>query len=306
MKKSLVLRNLFKSPGAILAPGAYDALSAKIIEKVGFKVIQHTGYGTSASLLAKPDVGLVDFTEMCRQVKQIARSVYIPVIGDADTGYGNAINVYRTVQEYIWAGAAGLFIEDQIWPKRCGHMLGKQVISQEEMMGKLRAAIKARDEVDPDFMLCYRTDALAVHGLDDAIKRGKLAVDLGIDYIFIERIETIKQMHRIAKEIKAPLMLNLIEGGRTPIISLQEAEEIGFKYITYPLTTLYSATKAMYDVLKILKETGTTESYLDRLCDFEEFAGIVDLNAIKNMEKDFLPKKLFEEKYSNVNNTPIT
>ena len=211
MKKSLLLRKMFEKPGAIVAPGAYDALSAKLVERAGFKIVQHSGYGTAASLLAKPDIGLVDFTEMCHQVKTMARSVSIPVIGDADTGYGNAINVFRTIQEYIWAGAAALFIEDQVWPKRCGHMFGKQVISKEEMKGKLNVAIKARDEIDTDFMLCYRTDALAVNGLGDAIDRGKMAVDLGVDYVFIEAIESHEQMYKIVKDIKAPLMLNLIE-----------------------------------------------------------------------------------------------
>ena len=297
MKKSFLLRKMFQEPGAIIAPGAYDALSAKLVERAGFKAVHHSGYGTAASLLAKPDIGLVDFTEMCHQVKTMARSVSIPLIGDADTGYGNAINVFRTIQEYIWAGAAALFIEDQVWPKRCGHMAGKQVISKEEMKGKLNAAIKARDEVDPDFMLCYRTDALAVNGLEDAISRGKMAVDLGIDYVFIEAIETRKQMLRIVKDIKAPLMLNLIEGGKTPLISVKEAEEIGFKLIVFPLTTLYSAAKAMLEVLSILKETGTSNDYIDKLLDFRQFAKIVNIKEIREMEEDYLPKKWIKEKY---------
>lgn len=297
MKKSLLLRKMFQESGAIVVPGAYDALSAKLVERAGFKALHHSGYGTAASLLAKPDIGLVDFTEMCHQVKIMARSVSIPLIGDADTGYGNAINVYRTIQEYIWAGAAALFIEDQVWPKRCGHMFGKQVISKEEMMGKLKAAIKARDEVDPDFMLCYRTDALVVNGLDDAIDRGKMAVDLGVDYIFIEAIENRKQMHRIIKDIKAPLMLNLIEGGKTPLISVKEAEEIGFKLIVFPLITLYSAAKAMLDVLNILKEKGDPHDYIGQLLDFKQFAKIVNVKEIREMEEDYLPKKWIKEKY---------
>jgi methylisocitrate lyase len=290
IKKSLILRKLFERPGSIIAPGAYDALSAKLVEKSGFEVVQHSGYGTSASLLARPDVGLVDFTEMCRQVKNMARSVSIPVIGDADTGYGNVINVYRTVQEYIWAGAAALFIEDQVWPKKCGHMDGKKVINEEEIISKLKAAIKARNSTDPDFMLCFRTDSLTVNGLDDAIKRSKKAVELGVDYIFIEAIENRSQMQKIVQEINAPLMLNLIEGGRTPLVSVKEAEEMGFKLIVFSLSTLLSASKAMMTVLSKIKENTSSGkyNYKNELLGFEDFLKIVDIDQIKKIEQDCL------------------
>ena len=297
MKKSTILKKMFQEPGVIIAPGAYDALSAKLIEKAGFKVVQHSGYGTAATLLAKPDVGLVDFSEMCNQVKSIARAVSVPVIGDADTGYGNALNVNRTVKEYIWAGAAGLFIEDQIWPKRCGHMFGKEVISKEEMMGKIKAAVDVKNEEDPDFMICFRTDAVAVNGIDDAINRAKAAVDLGVDYVFIEAYENRNQMEKALKEIKAPIMLNIIEGGKTPLVSVKEAEKMGFKIIVFPLTTLYSAAKGMIDVLEILKKEGSAESYMNNLITFPEFAKIVNIKGVREIEEKYLQKKYLNEKY---------
>lgn len=297
MKKSSIFRKMLQDPGIIVMPGAYDALSARIIELVGFKAIIHTGYGTAASLLAQPDIGLVSFGEMKSHVEKIARTVDIPVIGDADTGYGNSINVYRTVKEYIWAGAAGLFIEDQVWPKRCGHMFGKQIIDKEEMIGKIMAAIDARDEEDPDFVIGARTDAIAVNGIDDAIKRAEAYRKVGADYIFIEAYEDIEQMERAVNEVKSPLMLNLIEGGRTPFISVQEAEKLGFKMVIFPLTALYSAVKAMYDNLVILKKKENLELYLNKLITFPEFAKIVDIDKIHAMEKKYIPEKVLEEKY---------
>jgi len=297
LKKSTILKKMFQEPGIIVAPGAYDALSAKLIERAGFKVVQHSGYGTAATLLAKPDVGLIDFSEMCNQIKSIARAVSIPVIGDADTGYGNALNVNRTVKEYIWAGAAGLFIEDQKWPKRCGHMFGKEVISKEEMMGKIKAAIDTKNEEDPDFMICFRTDAVAVNGIDDAIDRAKAAVDLGVDYVFIEAYENRNQMEKALKEIKTPIMLNIIEGGKTPLVSVKEAKNMGFKIVVFSLTTLYSAAKGMADVLKILKEEGSVESYIDNLTTFSDFAKIVNTKEVREIEERYLPKKYLSEKY---------
>ena len=297
MKKSTIFRKMLQEPGVIVMPGAYDALSAKIIELVGFKAIQHTGYGTAASLLGMPDIGLVSFREMVDRVKSIARAVNIPVIGDADTGYGNPINVYRTVKEYIWAGAAGLFIEDQVWPKRCGHMFGKMIIDKEEMVSKIMAAVDAKKEEDPDFIIGARTDAIAVAGIDEAIERAEAYRKAGADFIFIEAYENIDQMKRAVKEVKAPLMLNLIEGGRTPLVSVEEAEKMGFKIVIFPLTTLYAAAKAMFDTLTILKEKGSAQTYLDRLITFPEFAKIVEIQKFREMEDKYLPEKILELMY---------
>jgi methylisocitrate lyase len=297
MKKSTIFRKMLSEPGIIVMPGAYDALSAKIIEMVGFKAIQHTGYGTAASLLGMPDIGLVSFGEMVDRVASIARAVKIPVIGDSDTGYGNPVNAYRTVKEYIWAGAAGLFMEDQVWPKRCGHMFGKMIVSREEMVGKIAAASDARKEEDPDFVIGARTDAIAVAGIDEAIERAEEYRKAGADFIFIEAFENVDQMRRAVKEVKAPLMLNLIEGGRTPLVSVEEAEKLGFKIVIFPLTALYAAAKAMIDTLTTLKEKGTAQAYLDKLVTFPEFAKIVEIQRFREMEDKYLPEKMLELMY---------
>lgn len=297
MKKGKALRALLRRPGIVIAPGVYDALSARICEMVGFEAVSHSGYGTAAATLGRPDIGLLDMTEMVRQVASVAQAVEIPVLGDADTGFGNAVNAFRTVQEYIRAGAAGLFIEDQVLPKRCGHMRGKQVVSKQEMLGKLRAAMDARDETDPDFVIMCRTDAIAVHGFEDALDRAKAAVDLGVDMVFVEAMETREQMERVGREVKAPLMLNLIEGGRTPLISYPEAEQLGFKYVVPALTALSAAAKGMYDVLQQVRRDGVSDAYLDRLFTFQDFPRIVHLDRFRRMEERYLPDEVLEDRY---------
>ncbi len=296
-RTTTMLRALLARPGLIIAPGVYDALSARICEMVGFEAVSHSGYGTAAATLGQPDIGLLDMTEMARQVGSVANAVQIPVLGDADTGFGNAVNVYRTVQEYIRAGAAGLFIEDQVLPKRCGHMRGKQVISRQEMLGKLQAAMDARDERDPDFVIMCRTDAIAVNGFEDALDRAKAAVDLGVDMIFVEAMETRGQMERVGREIRVPLMLNLVEGGRTPLVSYRDAEALGFKYVVPALTALLAAAKGMYDVMRRVREEGVSDAYLDRLFSFQEFAKIVHLDRFRQMEDRYLPSQTLEERY---------
>ncbi|MFA5027712.1 MAG: isocitrate lyase/PEP mutase family protein [Candidatus Methylomirabilota bacterium] len=297
MGKGKALRALLARPGVIIAPGVYDALSARICEMAGFEAVSHSGYGTAASMLGQPDIGLLDMTEMVRQVGATARAVEIPVLGDADTGFGNAINAHRTVQEYIRAGAAGLFIEDQVLPKRCGHMRGKQVISKPEMLGKLRAAMAARDEADPDFVIMCRIDAIAVNGFADALDRAKAAADLGVDMIFVEALETREQMERVGREIALPLMLNLIEGGRTPLISYAEAEALGFKYIVPALTCLSAAAKGMYEVMRRVRNEGVSNAYADRLFTMQEFAQVVHLERFRQMEETYLPAEVLEERY---------
>jgi len=293
-----MFRKLLKNPGIVVMPGAFDALSAKIIEKIGFDAIIHTGYGTAATLIDQPDVGLVSFKEMVDRVKEISRAVKIPVIGDSDTGYGNAVNAYRTTKEYIWSGAAGLFMEDQVWPKRCGHLLGKEVISIEEMSGKIAAASDARKEEDKDFIIGARTDAIAVNGIEDAIERGVAFRKSGADFVFLEAYNNIDEMKRAVKEIRAPLMLNLIEGGRTPLISVKEAEKLGFKLVLFPLTALYSATKAMYDNLKLLKKYGSSTKYIGNLVTFTDFEDFVNFNEFKKIESRYVPKSELKKRYT--------
>ena len=190
-----------------------------------------------------------------------------------------------------------MFIEDQVWPKRCGHMFGKQIIDKEEMVGKILAALDARDEEDPDFVVGARTDAIAINGIDNAIERAEAYVEAGVDFMFIEAFENLEQMEKAVKEVKAPLMLNLIEGGRTPLVSVQEAEKMGFKIIIFPLTALYSAAKAMYDNLLVLREIGSAEPYLEKLITFPEFAKIVGIEKIRLMEQKYLPERVLKEKY---------
>jgi methylisocitrate lyase len=264
---------------------------------VGFEAVSHSGYGTAAATLGRPDIGLLDMTEMVRQVGSVAKAVEIPVLGDADTGFGNAVNVFRTVQEYIRAGAAGLFIEDQVLPKRCGHMRGKQVVSKAEMLGKLQAAMDSRDDLDPDFVIMCRTDAIAVNGFEDALDRAKAAADLGVDMIFVEALETREQMERVGREIRLPLMLNLIEGGRTPLITYADAEALGFKYIALAITALSAAAKGMYDVMRRVRQEGASNAYLDRLFTFQEFAQVVRLDRFRQMEDRYLPSEVLEERY---------
>ncbi|MDR3333054.1 MAG: oxaloacetate decarboxylase [Synergistaceae bacterium] len=296
-KRSTALRRRLAEPGILTVPGVYDSLSARICEMAGFEAVFHSGYGTAASRLCMPDVGLLSLTEMAASVRSISRAVGIPVLSDADNGFGNAVNVVRTVEEYVTSGAAGLFIEDQAMPKRCGHMSGKSVIPWPEMDGKLRAALETRDELDPDFLIMCRIDSLAVNGFDDALGRAKSAVGTGADLIFIEALETTDQMRQACSEVKAPMMLNLIEGGRTPLVSYDEAEEMGFRLVVPALTALYAAARGMYDIMRRVRTEGVSLNYKDRLFDFKEFAEIVRLDKIEEMERRYLPEEDLSERY---------
>jgi len=269
-KMTTRFRTKLKEPGVIVMPGVYDGLSAKTAEKAGFNIVTSSG-GSICASLGLPDLGIVSLGEMRDRIAQITRAISIPVFVDADTGYGVPINVYRTVKEFIWAGAAGLFIEDQQWPKRCGHLAGKQLISREELTAKVRAALDARNEEDPDFVLCIRTDAVGSEGFEEAIQRAKICSDLGVDLFLIEPYETMDQMKRAVKEVDIPLILPLVEGGKTPLISVKEAEEMGFKLVALPGTAMFACAKAVKDVFRLMKQTGSAQSYLDkveRLLDF--------------------------------------
>ncbi len=281
------LREMFHSSGLIVAPGAHDALTAKIIEQVGFDVVFHTGYGTAASLLGAPDIGLVSFYEMVERVRYIAHAVKVPVLADGDTGYGGVINVQRTVKEYIWAGASGMFIEDQVWPKRCGHLEGKEIIPKKEMTAKIRAAYDAKMEEDPDFILGARTDAIAVSGFSEAIERANAYREAGADFIFLDAPVTEEQVREIPKLVKAPVMLNLIEGGKTPLFSFQEVEEMGYKILAIPLTALYSGTKAALDALKSLKDRGSLGMNREKMLTFSEFSEIVGVSEVFKKAKKY-------------------
>ncbi len=293
------LRRLMKEEETVVLPGAYDALSGALIEQVGFDAIVHTGYGTAASLLAQPDWGLVSFAEMRDQVRSISRNVELPVLADADTGYGNPVNVRRTVKEYQEAGSAGLWVEDQVWPKRCGHMEGKDTIDRERALSKISAALDARDDVDKDFVVGMRTDTIYTEGFNEAIERSKEAVELGVDFMFVEALETKEQMKIVNAEVDAPTMLNLIEGGKTPLTSVEEAKELGFDLVVFPLTNLYAATKARLDVLNTLKEEGTADEYMEKLVKFDKFKEVIDVPKLQEIERQYLPDEEVDEKYKN-------
>lgn len=276
------LRKLVEAEEILILPGAYDALSAKLAQAAGFQAVYLTGYGQSASKLGEPDVGLMCMSEMAERTRDIAMAVDIPVACDADTGFGGPVNVIRTVREYERAGAAAIQLEDQTMPKKCGHMLGRQVVPAEEMAEKIRAAAAARG--DPDFLIIARTDARTEHGIDEAIRRGRLYEEAGADIIFIESLETVDEMKRVNREIRKPTIANMVEGGRTPFLPARELQEIGYSAVIFPITTLYAAAKAVYDVLADLRENGTSAGSADRMLCFREFNELIGLPAVRKIE----------------------
>lgn len=279
------LKNLLKSKKPLVIPGVYDAMGAKIAEKIGFDAMFQTGYGTSATMFGMPDYGFIGATETTENARRICRAVSVPVIVDSDTGYGNALSVWKLVKELESAGASGIFLEDQRWPKRCGHMQGKEVISQEEYTEKLSAAIDAKES--KDFIIVARTDARATEGLDAAIERGKQNKKTGADAIFIEAPRSLDEMKKIGKEINAPLVANMIEGGATPLNPAETLNKMGFKIILYPLSVLYANTFATMNILKELKKSGNTKKYEKKLVNFDQFNELVDLPKFKKMEKKY-------------------
>jgi methylisocitrate lyase len=279
------LISMLKSKKPLVIPGVYDALGAKIAQKVGFDAMFQTGYGTSATLFGMPDYGFIGSTETVDNARRICRAVSVPVIIDADTGYGNALSVWKLVKELESAGAGGIFLEDQKWPKRCGHMQGKEIISQEEYTEKLSAAIDARE--NKDFIIVARTDARATEGLDDAIQRGKQNKKTGADAIFVEAPRSLDEMKKIGKEINAPLVANMIEGGATPLSSAEILNKMGFKIILYPLSVLYANTFATMNILKELKKTGSTSKYEKKVVNFDQFNDLVELSKFREMEKKY-------------------
>jgi len=269
------IRDALKTKGVLVMPGVYDCLSAKIASRAGFEVIFITGYSVSATYLGEPDFGLLTQTELLSASQRICSVTPLPVIVDADTGYGNAVNTIRTVRELIRGGAAGMFLEDQIWPKRCGHMKGKQVIPLEEYLKKLRAAIDARGK--DDFYIVARTDARQALGLDEAIRRGQAFKDAGADAVFIEAPNTKEEMREIGRKVPGPLVANMIERGVTPLMGPEELKDLGFQLIVWPLGPLYASARALENVYSTLHKNGTTHDIMDRLISFEDFHDIIGL-----------------------------
>ena len=287
MKNSSLLKNYIAAPEILVIPGVHDPLCARIAKKAGFKAVFLSGYASSAALLGAPDAGLLTLTEMVDCARRIVEAVDLPLFADGDTGHGGAVNVARTMRLFERAGAAAIFFEDQVSPKRCGHMTGKQVVPPAEMVVRIRAAVDAR--VDPDLTIMARTDALAVNGIDDAIERMHLYLEAGADMAFVEAPQSIEQMQRVLTALPVPQMANMVPGGRTPILPAKELERLGFACVAYPTALTYTIARAARDLLEHLQRTGTTRGIEDRMMQFDEFNELVGLPELRAWEERLNP-----------------
>lgn len=277
-------RALMARPGPILAPGVYDCLSARVVQSAGFEAGFISGAAVTASVLGYPDVGLQTLPEILNQCRNMARAVDIPLIADVDTGFGNALNAMRTVREFERAGLAGIFIEDQTFPKRCGHFEGKKVVPVEDMVLKIRVAVESRQS--DDFFIIARTDSRAEHGLDHAIARARAYGEAGADMVFVEAMLSEAEMARVAAEVPFPLQANLSEGGKTPVLTAGALQDLGFKFITYSGLMQRSAIRGMGRVLDILKADGTSAAaYPEHLCSVVDRSAILGLEAFYRLEE---------------------
>ncbi len=283
MKCTTRFKKLVEDPKILSLPGVHDPLTARIAQQVGFDAITCGGYSIAAAMLGQPDVSVLSVTEMADHYSRICETVDIPVFGDGDTGFGNVTNTARTVQTYERAGLAGMFIEDQIFPKRCGHMAGKNVVALTDMVAKLKSALDVR--TDPDFVIMARTDANAVHGIDDAIERAQIFREVGADLIFVEAPLNVDEMRRICAEVNGPCLANNIEGGASPITSADELQDIGYAVYTHPVALTHALAQLAFDILSALKRDGTTVAVSDRIMDFTTFHEVVGLSAIRDREQ---------------------
>ncbi len=280
MQPTTQLRNLLREPGIIMAPGAYDCLTARIIESAGFPAVYMTGAGTSVATLGYPDLALATMGEMVGNAADIAATVSVPVIADADTGYGGILNIQRTIRQYQRAGVAGVHIEDQEFPKRCGHLDNKRVIGIPEMVGKIRAAVDAR--TDDDFTIIVRTDALAVTGWDDTMRRCEAFTRAGADVLFVEAIRSAEEAERVVASVELPLLYNYVETGKSPLFTAGELEELGFKMVIYPASALLIVGKVVAGLMEELKRKGTTAHLVDNMISLQacfELMGLSEMLA---------------------------
>ena len=280
------LKQLLKRDKLLVAPGCFDGLSARLVQEAGFEAAYLSG-GAVARSMGIPDIGLVTMSESIERAAQVVSAIKIPIIADADTGYGNAVNLVRTMREFERAGVAAIHIEDQITPKRCGHLDGKEVISLGEMTQKLQAALAARS--DPDFCIIARTDARGVNGFDDAIERGQAFAKLGVDAIFVEAPQSEEELEEIPRRIpNIPLLVNVFKGGKTPMLPVERLEKMGYRIAIYPSETQRAAIHAMRNALSTLKREGTTESIDAALTTFKERDQVVDLDGWQKIESEFM------------------
>ena len=287
MRHTTKLREMLRRPGILAVPGIYDAFTARIAVAAGFEAVYMTGSGSSTSLLGKPDVGLLTMTEMTNNAARIVEAVNTPVIADADTGYGNAVNLIRTLHEYERAGVAAVHIEDQVIPKKCGHMEGKRLVSVEEMVGKIRAAVEARR--DPDFIIIARTDARSVLGFDETVHRASRYAQAGADMIFGEALQSREELSEFANKVKVPLFTDSTEWGKTPLLTTKELEELGYKIVIFSTAALRVVHKAVEDLMKELRLKGTQIHYLDRMKTRQETYELIGYPEFKDLENRYLP-----------------
>ena len=284
--KSKTFRQLLERSGLLLRPCGYDALSALLIERAGFQLMGTSGYAISASAIGQPDLGLISFGELLERARNICNCVSIPVDIDADTGYGNALNAYWTAKNYIWIGAAGIRVEDQTWPKRCGHMSGKSIISREEMVWKIKAMIRAREEEGSDLVIGARTDARSIEGFESTIERAVAYADAGADYIYVECPQSLEEVEHLVKGIQIPLAFNLIPGGKTPPFSISDLEDIGVKYLSIPMVCLYPAVRAMSSALEALKSFDLQKAG-ELGINWSEFNDLIGARLWREREREF-------------------
>ena len=281
--KADILKKLLDQKDIIVMPGCYDALTAKLIEKEELNAGFMSGFAVSSTKLGMPDTGLISFSEMAEQVRNICNVTSIPIIFDGDTGYGNAVNVYRTVRGFADAGAAAIMIEDQKWPKKCGHTKGKDVVEVDEANSRIKAAVDASKMNNKDILVMARTDAIATRGLDDAIKRMQKFSELGADILFVEAIKSKEDMKRVIKEVPGHHMINLIEDGETPLLEMNELEDMGFKIAVFPLTLMSASVKIMQESLKNMKN----KTYNTNVSKFSDLRDIVGFNEYYEIEDKY-------------------
>ena len=282
MRKTTRLKQLIAAPEILVLPGVHDALGARLAEAAGFAALTAGGYGATATLLGRPDSSQLSLTELADMYSRFCDATALPMLADADTGFGNVTNVARAVRLYEKAGVAGLFIEDQVFPKRCGHMAGKAVVPPVEWLAKIKAALDARE--DPDFVIMARTDALAVNGVDDAIARAQLACDAGADLLFVEAPTTAGEMRRICAEVPGPCLANNVETGLSPLLPAAELQAIGYAAVVFPVAATYAVAHALAELFATIRRTGTTAEFLPRLLEFDAFNDLVGLPAQRQRE----------------------
>ena len=288
MNKQRLFKELVITEEILVLPCCHDGLAAKAFEEAGFKAICAAGYGVTGSILGKPDIGLLSGMELVNQYKNLIDAVNIPVFLDIDTGYGDVNNVIRIVKECERIGAAGLFIEDQVWPKRCGHMKGKNVISVEEYLPKLKAALHTKK--NPDFSIMARTDAAGVLGFEEALRRAEIYAKNGADMLFVEAVKSkneMKAVNSLLNKLKVPSMANMVEGGDTPILTSGELEMLGYSIVAYPCSSVYTVVNALRQLARHLKKQGTTLGFENNMIDFNEYSEFIGISKIRENEKKF-------------------